>query len=106
MDSPFVIAFSNLSNVKGDIDLGRADLPAGRQRVLLCVEMKQALGRGFYGEYVFGTGPFTGAASHAFFLIHNGKPFRSYFQGVKQAGLHTVATLDALVLFDFRQEPD
>ena len=71
----------------GDIDLGRANLPAGGQTVVKGIEMKQTFGRRLNGEDVFGTGPFAGAAPHAFFLVHDGKPFRPYFESVKKTGL-------------------
>ena len=95
MDGPLVIAFSDLSDIKRNVDFSRAGLPAWGQAFVKFVEVEQAFGHGFDFQNAFGAGSFASAASHAFFLIHNRITFRTQFDGIKKAGLYTVTMTEA-----------
>jgi hypothetical protein len=64
-DGTGIIAFADLIDVLGNIDLGRAGLLARRQRIVQLIEVQQSLAHGPHGQNALGAGPFTSAAPDA-----------------------------------------
>ena len=95
VDSAFIVALADLSDVLGDVYFSRAGLTAGRQAIINAIEMHQALGHGFDPHDILGANRFTGPAADTFFCIHHRVPFGSHFNCAELAGSDTVAQPDA-----------
>ena len=91
----FIVAFFDLANVARNIDLGRACLLAGCQRIVFLVKMEQALRHGADPDNILGTGLFAGAAPHALGLIHDRETVWSHMNSIEFTRRDAVALTQA-----------
>ena len=85
-----IVAGLDLCNILRDIDFSRTGLGTGGQGFIGLVETQQSLGHGPDVDNVFGAGLSTGAATHAFALVHHRIAVGAHMNGVKIARTDTV----------------
>ena len=88
-------AFADLSDVKGDVYFGRTGLAAGRQPIVIAIEVHQAFGHGFDLHDIFWANRFAGTAADTVFCHHDRVAFGAHLQCIELTGINTVAHSDA-----------
>ena len=90
-----VVPPANGIDVRGNVDLGRASLPAGREAFVLAVQVDEPCGVRDQGDDPLGARLHAGAAGHALLRFEDRQPVLAHLDRSEPAGLHTAPEAEA-----------